>query len=291
MVEKKGTDVDARSNSRGQRNSIGSLLLRVASQLFGGSVVTTKPTTKNQGHPAASAMPAPDHSAAEAAENLEQTLEHFESMLEALENQVQASAKADLASEVSASASTAMDLADLKRTINEMFERMEGTLDRLTTQAERLSDGASDLAETSGRVEGRMNEITRALREALNPHPAAPVTAEPAPVTPPPPPPEPQFQPGSSPMSVVLAAVPGFQGLMDVQRALNGLSQTEGASVVAYKNGEASLEVILNAPIAAREIVEGLGDATGEQLLIEESRPDAGKLRLRFVERQSGTTA
>ena len=247
--------------------------------------MTTKPTTKNEGRASTSVMPAPDHSALEAAENLEQTLEHFESMLEALENQVQESAKTDVTSEANAS----LEVADLKRTINEMFERLEGTLDRLTTQAERLSDGASDLAEMAGRIEGRMNEITRALREASSAQPAqpAPAAAAPAPATPV----EPRFQPGQTPMSVVLAAVPGFQGLMDVQRALSGLPQTEGASVAAYKNGEASLEVVLNAPVAARQIVDGLCDSTGEQLLIEESRPEAGKLRLRFVERDSGATA
>ncbi|MCH7580010.1 MAG: hypothetical protein IIB22_07180 [Chloroflexi bacterium] len=247
--------------------------------------MTTKPTTKNEGRASTSVMPAPDHSALEAAENLEQTLEHFESMLEALENQVQESAKTDVTSGANAS----LEVADLKRTINEMFERLEGTLDRLTTQAERLSDGASDLAEMAGRIEGRMNEITRALREASSAQPAqpAPAAAAPAPATPV----EPRFQPGQTPMSVVLAAVPGFQGLMDVQRALSGLPQTEGASVVAYKNGEASLEVVLNAPVAARQIVDGLRDSTGEQLLIEESRPEAGKLRLRFVERDSGATA
>jgi len=250
--------------------------------------VTTKPTTKNEGQASTSMMPAPDHSAAEAAENLEQTLEHFESMLEALENQVQESAKADVASGADAS----LEVADLKRTINEMFERLEGTLDRLTTQAERLSDGASDLAETAGRVEGRMNEITRALREAsTQPVQPAPAAAHAAPAPAPATPVEPQFRPGASPMGVVLAAVPGFQGLMDVQRALSGLPQTEGASVVAYKNGEASLEVVLNAPLAARQIVDGLRDATGEQLLIEESRPEADKLRLRFVEPDSGATA
>lgn len=248
--------------------------------------MTTKPTTKNEGRASTSMMPAPDHSAAEAAENLEQTLEHFESMLEALENQVQESAKAGVASESSAT----LEVADIKRMINEMFERLEGTLDRLTTQAERLSDGASDLAETSGRVESRMNEITRALREASSAQAAQPATsvaAAPAPATPA----EPQFQPGETPLGVVLAAVPGFQGLMDIQRALSGLPQTDGASVVAYKNGEASLEVVLNAPVAARQIVEGLRESTGEQLLIEESRPEAGKLRLRFVERDSGATA
>ncbi len=252
--------------------------------------MTTKPTTKNEGRTSTSMMPAPDHTAAEAAENLEQTLEHFESMLEALENQVQKSVRADAASEANAT----LEVADLKQMMNQMFERFEGTLDRLTTQAERLSDGASDLAEMAGRIEGRMNEITRALRESSSAQPAqpqAPVAAPVAAPVVPAAPVEPQFQPSQTPMDVVLAAVPGFQGLMDAQRALTGLPQTDGASVVAYKNGEASLEVVLNAPVAARQIVDGLRESTGEQLLIEESRPEAGKLRLRFVERNSGATA
>ncbi len=92
-------------------------------------------------------------------------------------------------------------------------------------------------------------------------------------------------------MGVVLAAVSGFQGLMDAQRALSALPQTEAASVTAFKNGEASLEVVLRSPVTAREIVASVRDSTGEQLLIEESRPEAGKLRLRFVEHGGGAGA
>ncbi len=78
---------------------------------------------------------------------------------------------------------------------------------------------------------------------------------------------------------------------MDTQRALTGLPETDNASVVAFKNGEASLEVTLNAPVSARQIVDGVRDATGEQLVIEESRPEDSRLRLRFVDRADRATA
>lgn len=224
--------------------------------------------------------------AEEAAQNLEQTLAHFESMLDALENQVHANSPV---AERAASGKRAADPA-----LNGTVERLESILNRLSTQAQRLSDGASDLAQVAGQMESRLSDVARAVREGV----AAPRVAEapaevptetpedvlePEPKTPEEPA-EPQFQPGDSPLGVVLAAVSGFQGLMDAQRALSALPQTEAASVTAFKNGEASLEVVLRSPVTAREIVAGVRDSTGEQLLIEESRPEAGKLRLRFVE-------
>jgi hypothetical protein len=96
---------------------------------------------------------------------------------------------------------------------------------------------------------------------------------------------EPSFAPGGA-VGIVLAAVPGFQGLMDVQRALSALPETEAATVIAFKDGEASLEVTLRSAITARRLVEGLQQATGHPLLIEDVRPEASKLRLRFVEPQ-----
>jgi hypothetical protein len=223
--------------------------------------------------------------AAEAAQNLEQTLAHFESMLDALENQVHGNGPV---AERPASGKRAAEPA-----LNGTVERLESILNRLSTQAQRLSDGASDLAQVAGQMENRLGDVARAVREGI----AAPRRAETpveAPLETPDDvlePAEPQFQPGDSPMGVVLAAVSGFQGLMDAQRALSALPQTEAASVTAFKNGEASLEVVLRSPVTAREIVASVGDSTGEQLLIEESRPEAGKLRLRFVEHGGGASA
>jgi len=309
MVSNKGTDRGARSGSRSQRDSIWSLLLRAASQLFGGTVVTTEPNVRNENGGAAAA------SAAEAAQNLERTLEHFESMLKALEEQMQAQAPAAQAepeapavAEPAVSEPAVDELAALKLTIRDTFERLEDTLQHLATQAERLADGASDLAKVAGGVEGRMVEVTRIMRQTLKVEaargqaPEAPVpeavapeseavveppVAEPEPEVLEPeaplPPPEPVFAPGGAPLDLALAAVGGFQTLMDAQRALDALEETDGASVTSYRNGDATLEVTLKAAVTARRFVDTLRGATGQTVIIEESRPERDKLRLRFV--------
>jgi hypothetical protein len=158
------------------------------------------------------------------------------------------------------------DLADLRKWLGEVFTHLDDVLTRLDGEARRLAETSSRLASVAGRLEDR-------LAGGHAPSNGAP---EPAAVE------EPTFAPGGA-VSVVLAAVPGFQGLMDVQRALSSLRESEGATVIAFKDGEASLELTLRAPMTARQLVEGLHQATGHSLLIEEVRPEASKLRLRFV--------
>ena len=231
--------------------------------------------------------------AAEAAENLEQTLDHFEGMLDALESHVQPDEPSSATVSGTTSAATRSGTTG---TMNGTVERLEQMLNRLATQAQRLADGASDLALVAGQMEGRLGEVARAVREAPAREPVAEQVRNaeiepPEKVLEPDAPAEPQFDPANSPLAVGLAGVPGFQGLMDAQRALTELAETDGASVVAFKNGEAALEVLLNAPVTARQIVDGVRNITGEQLVIEESRPEAARLRLRFVDRAGGANA
>jgi hypothetical protein len=161
------------------------------------------------------------------------------------------------------------DLADLRRWLGDVFQHLDDVLSRLDGEARRLAETSSRLADVAGRLEDRMADGRT---------PAA-VAREEAPAE------EPSFAPGGA-VGIVLAAVPGFQGLMDVQRALSALPETEAATVIAFKDGEASLEVTLRSAITARRLVEGLQQATGHPLLIEDVRPEASKLRLRFVEPQ-----
>ena len=220
--------------------------------------------------------PALARAVTEAAQVLEQTLLHVESMLERMEERAEHLSPGRQGMET-----RAQELLDLKRALREVVQRLEEALDHLGLEAQRLSDEASRLSLIADRLEARLNQLTlwveqgRPARErepALEPEPLAPE--------------EPRFQTDDQAVRIVLAAVPGFQGLMDAQRALSALPAVEGASVVGYKNGEASLEVVLHAPVSAREIVEGLGRATGHQLLIEESRPEALRLRLRFIDQE-----
>ena len=217
--------------------------------------------THVQPHHPSQEPPGPQ-SAVDAVEVLEQALSHFEAVLEELEGRVH-SAAAGVSAQL-----TKDELAGLKSTVAAVLERLEDALRQLSTQYRGLSNEASRLTAVAERLEARMKELAGTI-EQIEAEPARPA--------------EPQFVPNGQAVRVVLAAVPGFQGLMEAQRALSGLAAAEGASVIAYKNGEAALEVTLREPVTAREIVEGLSQVTGHQLLIEEARPEAARLRLRFV--------
>jgi hypothetical protein len=201
-------------------------------------------------------MPEPATAPANATQHWERTLAQFESMPQ--------------------------ELTDLKRSLGEVLHRFEDALDHLGIEARRLSNEASSLALVADRLQVRLGDLGRALG-----HDNTYRDREPAQEAIRSAPEEPQFRPSDQGVTIVLAGVPGFQGLMDVQRALNGLSFVENASVVGFKNDEATLRVVLRQPASARQIVEGLQAAIGQQVLIEEARPEAQRLRLRFVEKES----
>jgi hypothetical protein len=170
------------------------------------------------------------------------------------------------------------ELAELKESLRGVLERLQAALDHLSGEARRLSDEASGLAVVSERLESHLSELTAALTGL----PLAPASAPGARPQAPPPPREPQFAAGNGPVDVVLASVPGYQGLMDALRALGDLPGAH-ASVVGYRNGEASMQLSLSTPVTVRQIVDALRQSTGHQLLIEEARPEASRLRLRFA--------
>ena len=216
-------------------------------------------------------------SAKEASKILERALAQVESMLGSLDERKERPAKAE-----EGQAMESNELTDLKRLLREVVHRMEDALDHLGIEAQRLSDETSRITLLADRLESRLVGLARSLRQTAlvsEPEPAP----EPAPEIPQ----EPQFQPGDQAIGVIVNAVPGFQELMDMQRGLSDLAAVEGASVSSYRNGEASLELTLNAPVTAREIIDRLGESTNRQLLIEEARPETQRLRLRFINQQS----
>jgi hypothetical protein len=95
-------------------------------------------------------------------------------------------------------------------------------------------------------------------------------------------PPEPQFAAGGDGIQLLISAVPGFQGLMEVQRALTHMPAVEGASVERYLDGEARIILLLREPLTAGRIADGMSEYVGEPLVIEEARPEALRLHLRF---------
>jgi hypothetical protein len=94
---------------------------------------------------------------------------------------------------------------------------------------------------------------------------------------------EPSFAPGGEGVDVAIAGVPGFQGLMEVQRALVRLQQVQSAAVRRYQDDEAAIQLILSQPMAATAIAEAITAATGTQVIVDDSRPESLRLRLRFL--------
>ena len=82
---------------------------------------------------------------------------------------------------------------------------------------------------------------------------------------------------------MTIAAVPGFQGLMEIQRALVRLPQVQSAAVRRYQDDEAAIQLVLAQPMTATAIAEGVTAGTGKRIFVDEARPDTLRLRLRFL--------
>lgn len=150
----------------------------------------------------------------------------------------------------------------------ETLERFSSVLTRLVEHTEQLAERLAELTDT-----------VTALAEQRNEQPAAGAAA----AKPQLPEMEPSFAPGGEGIDVSIADVPGFQGLMELQRALVRLPQVQSAAVRRYQDDEASIQLVLSQPMTAGQIAEGVTSATGKRLFVDESRPEALRLRLRFV--------
>jgi hypothetical protein len=154
---------------------------------------------------------------------------------------------------------------------------------QLIETLERFSAVLTRLVEFTEQLGTRVNELTDAvntladLRAQQQPAPAAkPQLPEM----------EPSFAPGGEGIDVTIGAVPGFQGLMELQRALVRLPQVQSAAVRRYQDDEAAIQLVLQQPMTASGIAEGLTSSTGRTIFVDESRPDTLRLRLRFLNGQ-----
>ncbi len=147
------------------------------------------------------------------------------------------------------------------------------TLERFSSLLGRLVEHTEQLAE-------RMTELTEAVA-AFDDTRAR--TAAPGPATPQLPEMERAYAPGGEGVDVTIQAVPGFQGLMELQRALVRLAQVQSAAVRKYQDDEAAIQLVLAQPMTASAIAEGITASTGHPLIVDEARPDQLRLRLRFL--------
>jgi hypothetical protein len=164
--------------------------------------------------------------------------------------------------------------ADREQRSQQIPPQVIDTLERFSSVLTRLVEHTEQLAE-------RMTELTEAvgaIAETRMPEPA-PQAVPPAPT----PELEPSFAPGGEGIDVTISAVPGFQGLMELQRALVRLPQVQSAAVRRYQDDEAAIQLVLSQPMTASGIAGGVTTGTGHRIFVDEARPEALRLRLRFL--------
>lgn len=153
---------------------------------------------------------------------------------------------------------------------------------QLIETLERFSGVLTRLVEFTEQIGVRLNELTDAVNVLAEIRMQAPAPSQPS-AKPQLPEMEPSFAPGGEGIDVTIAAVPGFQGLMELQRALVRLPQVQSAAVRRYQDDEAAIQLVLSQPMTASAIAEGLTSSTGRTIFVDEARPDALRLRLRFL--------
>ena len=160
--------------------AVGSLMFRLAAQLFGGRTNMANEPAWEEQQPERDPGSEPA-SAKEAAQILERALAQVESMLGSLDERKERPAKAE-----ERQAMETNELTDLRRSLREVVHRLEDALDHLGIEAQRLSDETSRITLLADRLEARLVGLARSLRTEI----------EPAPGPEPEIPQEPQFQPG-----------------------------------------------------------------------------------------------
>jgi hypothetical protein len=155
----------------------------------------------------------------------------------------------------------------------EALDRFGDVLAKLVEMTERLGDRVSELTDAVGTLAQAQNDTAQMLIQAREEQAAKPQLPEL----------ESSYAPGGEGIDVTIAAVPGFQGLMEVQRTLVRMPQVQSASVRRYQDDEAAIQLVLSQPMTASAIASGVSGGTGRQIMVDEARPETLRLRLRFL--------
>jgi hypothetical protein len=168
----------------------------------------------------------------------------------------------------------AEELSAARTAIEALSSRLERQLDEDKEQRRLLGDQLGALAGSLDRLVTHLQGLSQLMGELLErlAEPSAPATSAEAP-----------FQPGGEGVSLALAAVPGFQALMDIQKALSSMPQVSGASVERYQEGDSRILLHLSAAVTASEIASWLRGSTQYATVVEEAKPELSRLRMKIV--------
>ncbi len=164
--------------------------------------------------------------------------------------------------------------ASLERHIADEREQHVSLAGQLTTLAGSLDRLVNHLQGLSGLMGDLLSRLAEPAPVAAPAEPEPPVVTAPS---------EPPFQPGGEGVSLTVISVPGFQALMEIQKALTVLAQVSHASVERFQEGDSRLLIALTAPMTATEIVTALINATGHAMTVEDSKPELARLRIKVV--------
>lgn len=165
------------------------------------------------------------------------------------------------------------ELASSRAALEELARQLQQELAAEREQRLLLGNQLTSLTASLERLVSHLQGLSQLMADLLE-RLATPPAPEPS---------EPAFPAGGEGVSLTLAAVPGFQALMDMQKALLAMDQVASASVERFQEGESRLLLQLRSPLTASELAAALGRATGHHLAVEDSRPELLRLRLKVV--------
>jgi ABC-type transporter Mla subunit MlaD len=172
------------------------------------------------------------------------------------------------------------ELARSRAALQELAQRLEAQLAQEKEQRAQLAGQLTNLAGSLDRLVSHLHGLSQLMAELLErlASPASPLAESGSATVV-----EPSFQPGGEGIALSLTSVPGFQALMDFQKALNAMEQVNSASVERFQEGDSRIQLQLNAPLTAEAIATALTNTTGHACVVEEARPELMRLRLKVV--------
>ncbi len=152
---------------------------------------------------------------------------------------------------------------DQRDLLGKQLSALAGSLERLVSHLQGLSTLMAELLERLAAPEGRRAPAAESAEPQVEP--------------------EPMFLPGGEGVTVAFAGVPGFQGLMDIQKSLAALESVVGASVERYQEGDSRILLHLQSGVSAAQLLEAVRAGTGLNAVVEESRPETNRLKVRII--------